>query len=121
LSRIMGPCSPGPSFKARKTSPGAVPDARPVTSAAAGARSGRERKAQTPLGNTGETPGRGQTFGARKGLAFGMRDDLNFWARPGSPQPLVRARKAPAPSALRKRRRVNPVPIAKIYTIGIAF
>jgi hypothetical protein len=73
------------------------------------------------LGSTGETPGRGQTFGARKGLAFGIREDLNFWARQGSPQPFARARKAPAPKPFRMRRRVNPVPIAKIYTIEIAF
>jgi len=98
-----------------------VPDALPVTSAAAGARSVRERKAQTPLGSTGETPGRGQTFGTRKGLAFGIREDLNFRARPCSPQPFARARKVPAPSALRKRRLVNPVPIARIYTIENAF
>jgi hypothetical protein len=94
-----------------------VPDALLATSAAAGARSGRERKAQTPFGGTGETPGRGQTFGARKGLVFGISEDLNFRARPGSPQLFVRARKAPAPNVLRKRRLVNPVPIAQPYTI----
>jgi len=52
------------------------------------------------------------------GVAFGIRTELNCPARrPISPQPLARVKKAPASSALKKRRLVNPVPIAKIYTI----
>ena len=66
---------------------------------------------------TGETPGSGQTFGAPEGAAFGIRTELNFSARPIGLQPFARVRKAPASSALKKRRLVNPVPIAKIYTI----
>jgi hypothetical protein len=50
-------------------------------------------------------------------VAFGIRAELNCSARPISPQPFVRVRKVPASSALKKRRLVNAVPIAKIYTI----
>src|SRR5215208_5786789 len=61
--------------------------ARFATSTAAGRRSGRERKAHTPLGGTGETLGKGQTFGARGGLTFGSCRDLSFEVRPRSVQP----------------------------------
>jgi hypothetical protein len=60
--------------------------------------------------------GRGQTFGVRK--------DLRFVMRPSTSQPtvLVKARQeAPAPSAVRKRRRVNLEPIAEPYTTQECF
>jgi hypothetical protein len=50
-------------------------------------------------------------------VAFGTRTELNCSARRIGPQPFARVRKAPASSVLKKRRLVNPVPIAKIYTI----
>ena len=53
----------------------------------------------------------------------GLRGTQRSQIRLGPPRPAaaVRVRKAPAPSALRKRRLENPVPIAKIYTIENAF
>jgi hypothetical protein len=71
------------------------------------------------LGSTGETPGSGQTFEARKGLAFGVRNNLTGSCSDGA-QPPVSVRKAPAPSARRKRPLVIPIPIVKIYTIESA-
>jgi hypothetical protein len=68
------------------------------------------------LGCTGATPGSGQTFGARKGAAFGIRVEPNCSARLVDPQLFARVRNAPASSALKKRRLVNPVTIAKTYT-----
>src|SRR5918911_2648389 len=80
--------------------------------------SGRERKAHTPLGITGKTVGRAQTFLVLRGLAFRACEGPSFGVRPSREQPPVfaRARQAPAaPSALRKRRLVNPLSIAKPY------
>src|SRR5215204_6236404 len=89
------------------------------TSTEAGLRSGRERKDHTPFGGAGETLGRGQTFGARKGLALGACKDVSFGVRLSSSRPtvFVKARQiAPALSAVRKRRRVNLAPIAEPYS-----
>jgi hypothetical protein len=63
--------------------------------------------------------GRGQIFGVRKGLTLGMCTDLSFVKRPSTSQAtvFVKVRQAaPAPRAVRKRRRVNLVPIAEPYT-----
>ena len=96
-----------------------VPCARLVTLTAPGLRSGRERNSHTPFGGAGEMLGRGQTFGMRKGLTLGACKDVSFVTRPSSSRPtvFVKARQiAPALSAVRKRRRVNLVPIAEPYT-----
>src|SRR5215212_1292401 len=86
---------------------------------AAGARSGREWNAHMPFGGSGETLGRGQTFVARRGPSSGTCKDLSLEDRPSSSQPTVFAKRrqvAPAPSALRKRRRVNLELITKPYS-----
>ncbi len=104
--------------------PGAVLCVRAVTSTAGGLRSGRERKDHTPFGGADEALGKGQTFGVRKGLTFGVRKGLILELRSSSLQPnvFVNARyAAPALAAVRKRRRVNLVPIMKLSTIESAF
>jgi hypothetical protein len=60
-----------------------------VTSTAAGLRSGRERKAHTHFGGSGEIVGKGQTFGVRKGLTLGVCKGFSFEVRPSSSQPTV--------------------------------
>jgi len=79
-----------------------------VTSAAAGLRSGRERKAHTPfaLALADETPGKGTTLEARSGGS--------------QPTAFVKAtHAAPAPTTVRNRPRVNLVPIAQLYTTQV--
>jgi hypothetical protein len=72
-----------------------------------GLRSGRERKAHRPSGGAYETPVKGETT----------------LVRSGDSQPSVFANAryvAPAPAAVRKRRRVNLVPIAEtLFTASI--
>jgi hypothetical protein len=68
--------------------------------------------------------GRGQIFGVRKGLTVGVCKDLSFVMRPSSSQATVFVKvrhAAPAPSVVRKRRRVNLVPIAEPYTTQECF
>jgi hypothetical protein len=104
--------------------PGAVLCVRAVTSTAGGLRSGRERKDHTPFGGADEALGKGQTFGARKGLTFGVCNRLIFEVRSSSLQPtvFVNARyAAPALAAVRNLRLVNLVPIVKLSTIESAF
>jgi hypothetical protein len=50
---------------------------------------GRERKAHTPFGGTGETLGRGQTFGMRKGLTLGACKEVTLEVCSSSSQPAV--------------------------------
>ena len=84
-----------------------------VASRTGGLRSGRERKAHTPFGGVDEALGRGDTWGARKGLPFGV---LAFEVRSRRSQPtvFVKARYVtPELTAVRNWRRVNLVPIAE--------
>src|SRR5215217_226258 len=96
----------------------AVPCALVATSATGGLRSGRERKDHAPSSGADEAPGKGKTLlGMRTGPTSGVRTELTPAPRPSTSQParLVPARNA-APAAVRNRRRVTLLPIAKLYT-----
>lgn len=70
-------------------------------------RSGRERKAHTPPAGGNGTPDKGLTLGAREALTF---EERSGGSQPTAP---VNARyAAPAPAAVRNRRRVNLEPNA---------